>query len=107
MAGTRRITPRRRRRIYLVEHRESRDLTQAQFGKMLGVTDMTVSRWERETSKLSTDVQTAIAEALGIEPADLFRHPDQPSADALLRGASPEIVAKALEMIAILKRSGP
>lgn len=104
--ANKRIKPRRARRIYLVEWRDSRGLSQKQLGDKLGVTDMTVSRWERSTSLLNTNVMAAIAEALGIEPVDLYRHPDQPSADALLRDASKEVHSKAVEMIEILIRKG-
>lgn len=31
----------------IVKCREERDLTQAGFARLMGVTDMTVSRWER------------------------------------------------------------
>jgi transcriptional regulator with XRE-family HTH domain len=106
MAGTKRITPRRRRRIYLAERRDAKGLTQAQLGERLGVTDMTVSRWEREASKLSTDVMAAIAEALDCEPEDLYRPPDYESLDAILRGAPADIREKALEMARILVRKG-
>lgn len=101
-----RIGPRRPRRIYLAEWRESRGLSQKQLGDRLGVADMTVSRWERATSLLNTNVMAAIAEALSIEPADLYRHPDQPSADALLRNASPELRQNAVEMLEIFVRRG-
>ena len=96
MPGAPRIRPKHRRRIYLAEWRKNAKLTQQQLGEMLGVAAMTVSRWERgaallvdeaddTTALLSTDVMAAIAEAFNIEPADLYRHPDEPSIDALLR----------------------
>lgn len=98
MPGTSRIGPKRPRRVYLSEWREYRGLTQKQLGDRLGVTDMTISRWERAcaggprqlpgTAYPNTNVLAAISEALDIEPQDLYRHPDTPSADALLRGAS-------------------
>lgn len=48
---------------------------------------MTVSRWERKTTDLSSDVMAAIAEALEIHPQDLYRLPGDESIDALIRGA--------------------
>ena len=42
--------------------------------------------------------QKALAEALDIEVVDLHRHPDQPSADALLRGQPQEIVDLVLKL---------
>lgn len=94
-----RIGPRKPRRIYLAEWREARGLTQEQLANRLGTTGVTVSRWETGRSLLNTNVMSALAEALNIEPPDLYRHPDMPSADSLLRG-QPEIVRR--EAIAII-----
>lgn len=105
MAGTTRIGPRRPRRIYLAEWRENRGLTQKQLGDRLEVTDMTVSRWELGRTFLNTNVLAAVSEALDIEPADLYRHPDQPSADALLRGQSVEIRDQALSIIRAIRKA--
>jgi transcriptional regulator with XRE-family HTH domain len=102
-----RIGPRRARRIYLQEWRENRGLTQKQLGDRVGVADMTISRWERGSALLSTKVMDALAEALGIEPQDLYRHPETPSADALLRDQSVEIRDQAIAIIeAIRRKSG-
>lgn len=98
-----RIGPKRPIRIYLVEWREAKRLTQKQLAGRLAVSEMTVSRWEREQHKLNTDTMAAVAEALGIEAIDLYRHPDKPSADALLRGASPSVIREALDMIDFIK----
>lgn len=104
MPGATRIGPKRPRRLYLAEWRESRGLSQKRLGERLGVTDMTVSRWEGSKSLLSTDVMAAIAEALGIEPADLYHHPDQPSADALLRGQSAAIRDQVFAIIKAIRK---
>lgn len=98
-----RIGPKKAKRIFLREWREHRDLTQERLGERLGVSDVTVHRWEKGLAKLNTDVMAAIAEALAIEPGDLYRHPDQPSADALLRGATPEFAADVFSYIEYLK----
>lgn len=98
-----RIGPKRARRIYLREWREHRDLTQERLAQRLGTTHTTVYRWERSETKLNTDVMDAIAEALDIEPTDLYRHPNQPSANDLLRGASPEMVKDVIDYIEYLK----
>lgn len=99
-----RIGPRRPRRIYLMQWREHRKLTQKQLGERLGVTDVTVSRWETATSLLNTNVMAAIAENLNIEPQDLYRLPEEDSADALLRDQSPEVVAQAMNLIRAIRR---
>lgn len=105
MAGTTRIGPRRPRKVYLQEWRESRGLTQKQLGERLGVTDMTVSRWELGRVLLNTNVLAAFAEALGIEPMDLYRHPDHPSADALLRGQTQDVKEQAFRLIEAIRKA--
>jgi transcriptional regulator with XRE-family HTH domain len=100
-----RIGPRRApRRIFLAEWRESRGFTQKQLGERVGVSDLTVSRWERTTRKLSTGVMDGLAEALGIEPQDFYHHPDRPSPDALLRGQPADVVDHAIRMIQAIRR---
>jgi hypothetical protein len=48
--------------------------------------------------------QAAIAEALDIDPVDLFRHPALPSADALLRDQPPEVWNDAIKIIKAIRR---
>lgn len=98
-----RIGPKRPRRTYLAEWREYRRLTQQQLGDRLGVTDVTVSRWETGRTLLNTNVLAAFAEALNIEPQDVYRHPDQPSADELLRDQPVEVRDQAIKLIKALR----
>lgn len=99
-----RIGPKQIRRNFLGEWRKKRELTQEQLAARLDTTKPQVSNWENGRRMMSYQVQAALAEALGIEPSDLFRHPDQPSADALLRGQSPEVVRQAIDLIEVLIR---
>lgn len=99
-----RIGPRKALRLFLAEWREEKDLTQQQLADRLGTSDVTISRWETRKRQPDHDAQQAIAEALGIEWQDLFRHPDQPSADALLRDQPPEVVEQALRLIQAIRR---
>ena len=91
------IGPSKPIRHFLKEWRLYRGLTQQQLADRLPAGDDgkptgkdVVSRWERNERGMSMDVQAALAEALNISPADLFRDPMTPSADELLRKASPE-----------------
>jgi len=59
---------------------------------------------ERKTAQLNNDVMAAVAEALDIEPGDLYRHPDQPSADALLRDAPDSLVQSTIAHIIDARR---
>lgn len=99
-----RIGPKLPFRLYIAEWREEKRLTQQQLGDRLGTSDVTVSRWETGKRKPDLDAQAAIAEALGISPGDLYRHPDQPSADALLRGQPKDVVENVFKMIHAIRR---
>lgn len=53
------------------------------------------------------DVQAALAEALNLDtPAALFRDPHQPSADELLKSATPEQRRQAFFFIETLLKAG-
>jgi transcriptional regulator with XRE-family HTH domain len=102
-----RIGPKKPFKLFLAEWREAKGLTQQQLADRLGPTgtsDVTVSRWETEARKCDNSAQQAIAEALGIEWVDLYRHPDRPSADAMLRDQPPEVVDQALKLIQAIRR---
>lgn len=99
-----RIGPRRPLRLYLAEWREHRGLTQEALANRIGATDVTVSRWETGKRQPDLNAQAAIAEALDIDVMDLRRHPDQPSADALLRDQSPEVRDQAIKLIQAIRR---
>lgn len=98
-----RIGPRKPVKLFLAEWREKRGLTQQALADRLETSDVTVSRWETGRRKPDDDVKSSIAWVLGIEITDLYRHPDQPSADALLRGAPRETVDQALRIITALR----
>jgi transcriptional regulator with XRE-family HTH domain len=101
------IYPRRRRRVFLAEWRESKNLSQKQLAERLGCDVMTISRWELGKVAISTDALAALAEALGgdlMEPEDLYHHPDKPTANQLLRDQPPDIVDSALKMLKAIRR---
>lgn len=99
-----RIGPKRPLRLFLAEWRLERGLTQEQLADRLGTSHVTISRWETGKRQPNLDAQEAIAEALGIEAVDLRRHPDQPSADYLLRGQPAEIIDQAMKLIRAIRR---
>lgn len=99
-----RIYPKRKRPIFLAEWRLEKGLTQQQLADRLGTSDVTVSRWETKKRRPNDDAREAISEALGIEPEDLWRHPETPSADALLRGQPPEVIEQAIKLIYAIRR---
>jgi transcriptional regulator with XRE-family HTH domain len=108
-----RIGPSRPIRHFLVEWRKARGLTQQQLADRLPSGDDDkqtgkdqVSRWERSQRGMTMEVQAALAEALDINPGDLFRDPATPSADELLRNATPEVRRQAFMVIEALLKTG-
>lgn len=99
-----RIYPRRLPRLYLAEWRESLGLSQEALGERLGVSGVTVSRWETGRRRPDLNVLAAICEALGIEPPNAYRHPDQPTADDLLRDQPPEVREQAIKLIRAIRQ---
>ncbi len=99
-----RIGPKKPVRLFIAEWREAKGLSQEALGGRLGVSDVTVSRWETGKRRPDLDAQAAIAEALGVEVIDLFRLPSKPSADALLRDQSLEIQEQAIRVITAMRR---
>lgn len=99
-----RIAPKREVRLFLAEWREHLGLKQQQLADQLGLTKATISRWEALLGQPNLAAQEAIAEALDIDVMDLRRHPDRPSADALLRDQPQEIFDLALKYIAAIRR---
>lgn len=100
-----RIGPKRPIRLFLPEWRVHAGLTQQQLADRLETSHVTVSRWETRKRQPDLSAQEAIAEALGIDVTDLRRHPDQPSADALLRDQPAEVVEQAIRLIQAIRRS--
>jgi transcriptional regulator with XRE-family HTH domain len=101
----RRIGPTTPRRIYIREWREHRELTQQQLADRLDTDKGTISRYERGHRRLDGVVLQDLAYALDVDVPDLYRHPAQPSADALLRDASPQLVSNVISIIEALKRA--
>jgi len=101
-----RIGPKRPLKVYLTEWREKAGITQKQLGARLEppVSDVTISRYETGERRPDLDALAALAEALDIAPEDLYRHPDQPSADQLLRGQPAEVREEAMKIIRAIRR---
>jgi transcriptional regulator with XRE-family HTH domain len=100
-----RLQPRRHRRLFIAKWRESRSLTQAELAERLKTTGVTVSRWERGEVLLNTGVMSALADALGIEPEDLYHDPAKPTPNALLRDQPDEVVDQAIRLIQAILRN--
>jgi transcriptional regulator with XRE-family HTH domain len=102
-----RIGPRRPFKHHLREWRLARGLSQQQLADRLDTSKGQISRWESGRRAMSGDVIAALADALSIEPGDLFRDPSAPSIDALLARAPAHVRETAAELVkALLKTAG-
>lgn len=93
-------------RQYLRQWRKKKGKTQQQVADLLDTDKAQVSSWETGRRGMTVEVQTAVAYALGIEPQDLFRDPEQPSVDELLRNATPEQRRMAFSVVETMLKTG-
>jgi transcriptional regulator with XRE-family HTH domain len=102
-----RINPIKPVKIFMREWREHLRFTQGGLGARIGpdgVDKGTISRWESEDRKPTSDVLAAIAEALGIRVVDLYRLPsDRCSLDLLAADLSQQDFEKIVQAITDLK----
>lgn len=98
-----RIGPKKPVRLYIAEWRQFRDLTQEALANRVGTTKGTVSRWEKGSRDILVGALAAIAEALQCDPQDLYRDPNKPSVDELLRDMNAGTRENALKIIRALK----
>lgn len=94
-------------KLFLKEWRERADgrPTQEDVAARIGVSGVTVSRWETGERQPDMNAQAAFARAVGCHLIDLHRHPGEDSADALLRGQPAEIRQQAIKIIKALLQS--
>lgn len=90
---------------YIAEWREKRNYTQEELAERVGTTKASISRWENQDRDITWAVMAAIADALACTMHDLLRHPDEPSADALIR-EKPERRNDAVEIVKTFLRTG-
>jgi len=86
------------RRLYLKEHREARQVSASEMAERLGIERESVYRLEKKYWGVSSQKQAAYAAALGIEPQELWRRPEDPSLDQIIAGA-PEDIQQSIEVI--------
>jgi transcriptional regulator with XRE-family HTH domain len=84
------------RRLFLKEHRQARGVSAAEMGERLGIERESVYRLEAKHWGVSSQKQAAYAEALGLQPEDLWRRPDDPSLDTIVSRA-PEDVQESVQ----------
>lgn len=98
------IGQKRRARLYITEWFEYCGVNDEKVGNRIGVDRTTVWKWRDQPSRLDPDKLAAIADALDIEPAALWRmpppkdQPPKPSVDEMLRDAPPDIQDTVIEL---------
>lgn len=99
-----RIGPKEPVKLFIAEWRFYRDdMTQETLANRIGSTKGSVSRWETGERDITAGALAAIAEALQCHVPDLYRHPDRPSADALLHDLDEPTKRQAFRLIEALK----
>ncbi len=76
-----------------------RDLSDQELGDKLDLPRQTIYRWRTQERRLDAEKMALIAEALGLEPVDLWRSPKRRSVDAMLTHATPEQVQDTLDFV--------
>ncbi|HLH92098.1 MAG TPA: helix-turn-helix transcriptional regulator [Xanthobacteraceae bacterium] len=71
--------------LYIQEHMQARGLSDEKVGEILGVARETIWRRRTEQHRLNPKKIAELAHAIGVEPEDLYRPPDRPSVDAMLK----------------------
>jgi transcriptional regulator with XRE-family HTH domain len=88
--------------LFIAEWMVKRHLEDKDMARMIGVSRPTVGRWREEQHRLTPRKIGQIAIALEITPEELWRPPDRPSVDALLKDEPIGIILKAIEIISVL-----
>lgn len=99
-----RIGRRRPPRIFPKEWREHRNLRLEDVALRIGVQRNTIWRWENEPHRLDPGKMAALAEALDIEPEELWRMPPSRSIDAMLKNAPAELRETAIDIVSRLTK---
>lgn len=101
-----RIGQRRRAHLYIDEWFAHRGLNDEKVGARLGLDRTTVWKWRKNQSRLDPAKMDALAEALDIEPHELYRPPTSPSLDAIAKDYPDDLKQKAAEIVRLLGKTG-
>jgi len=93
--------------LYIAEWMEEKGLSDERLSVRLRVDRSTIFRWRKEQWRLDPPKMTALADALGINVQDLFRHPRRPSIDAILENATDDVYEATAELARRLSRRPP
>lgn len=85
--------------LYIEEWFKERGLNDEKVGNRVGVDRATVHRWRKEQHRLNPGKIAVLAQALDLEPEDLFRPPERRSLDALVKDAPDDVVNMAFDIV--------
>jgi hypothetical protein len=89
-----------RPRLFLREHRQAKGISTVYMAGRMGMERESLLRLEREAqTRCTPDKQAQYAEALGIEPAALWRLPGEPSVDSLLADTPEDFRAMIIDTV--------
>lgn len=86
-----RIHKYRKRTLFLKEHRKAKGVSPEQMAGRLGIERESVYRLEREPRRVNSEKQAAWADALDMEPEDLWSPPGQVNLNAIISQEPPEV----------------
>jgi DNA-binding Xre family transcriptional regulator len=99
MVTVTRIYKGRQDRLFLEEWMAKKAVDDKILAGRLGVARETVTRYRGQPSRLNTEKLAQVAFALDIEPEDLWRHPERPSLDAIVKDAPEDVQATAADIV--------
>lgn len=87
--------------LYITEWFEDRGLNDEQVANRLDppVDRATVFRWRKEQHRLNPEKIGKLAQALDLEPADLYRPPGRQSIDSILKDADDSVRDMAADIV--------
>ena len=101
-----RIGPRRPTRHFIREWRLAKGLSQDKLANLLDTSKGQISNWENDKRGVHLEVLGAVVYALGVEPDQLLRPPQNTSLDSLLKNATPAQREQAIAVVETLLRTG-
>lgn len=91
--------------LYITEHMKKQDISDEHLANRIGVARETVFRWRKEQRRLNPEKIAVIASALDMEPHELYRPPDNPFLDTIVRKAPAEDQAFVEQAIKRIKQA--
>lgn len=92
--------------IYLKEWLNHRGLSDERAAQRLGIDRTTLWKWRTQPRRLTRDKLASLAVILDIEPEELYRPPDRPSLDAMIKNAPEDVQKMAVDIVQRLVKRG-